>query len=360
MNITMSELARRAGVTRPAVSAVLNNSSCSRVSAEKRTRILELARETGYIPNQAARQLKGISNRLVGLITVPSHMGIMATLQSELISALQRLNYEVLTAQVRQEPAQVLREFQSRCICGMIVLGSFPCQPDHPFCPVVSCAHDSFSGFDVTCDKEAGCYEAAKHLIEVHGRRRLTFVSIGVPGLSNRLKHVGMVRALREAGLPSGPETFLTVTAEELKRTVHEYYEAECADGGKIASALLRRKADGIICANDFIAGRLIPFLQKAGVHIPRDMSVVGHDGYSWTRFATIPLATIVQPVRRMAEATVDALVRRIGGIVPENETDGLKIKPCFLPGASCGCEIEPPPLIDGIAETIITEGEMT
>ena len=61
-----------------------------------------------------------------------------------------------------------------------------------------------------------------------------------------------------------------------------------------------------------------------------------------------------------MAEATVDALVRRIGGIVPEHETDGLKIKPCFLPGASCGCEIEPPPLIDGIAETIITEGEMT
>ena len=45
MSITMQQLAELAGVTRSAVSAVLNNSGGSRVSPEKRLRILELARK---------------------------------------------------------------------------------------------------------------------------------------------------------------------------------------------------------------------------------------------------------------------------------------------------------------------------
>ena len=140
MSITMSELAKLAGVTRPAVSAVLNNSSGSRVSPEKRARILKLAQETGYVPNLAARQLKGSSDRLVGLVTVPSHMGVVATLQSELISALQRRGYEVLTTQ-QGNVRQILRDFQARNICGMIALGLFPDLEHNLFCPYVSCSH---------------------------------------------------------------------------------------------------------------------------------------------------------------------------------------------------------------------------
>ena len=57
--VTMQQIARLAGVSRPAVSAVLNNreNSSIKVSQEKRERILDIARNLKYRPNLAAIQL---------------------------------------------------------------------------------------------------------------------------------------------------------------------------------------------------------------------------------------------------------------------------------------------------------------
>ena len=59
--VTMQQIARLAGVSRPAVSAVLNNreNSSIKVSQEKRERILDIARNLKYRPNLAAIQLTG-------------------------------------------------------------------------------------------------------------------------------------------------------------------------------------------------------------------------------------------------------------------------------------------------------------
>ena len=57
--VTMQQIAKLAGVSRPAVSAVLNNreDSSIKVSQEKRERILDIARNLKYRPNFAAIQL---------------------------------------------------------------------------------------------------------------------------------------------------------------------------------------------------------------------------------------------------------------------------------------------------------------
>lgn len=357
MSITMSELAKLAGVTQPVVSAVLNNTKASRVSAEKRARILALVKETGYVPNLAARQLKGVSNRLVGLITVPSHMGIVTTLQSELISALQRQNYEVLTTQFRDNPDKILRELEARRICGMIALGGFPIQPGLPFCPMVSCGHDSNWEFDISCDKEHGSYEATNHLIRHHGRRKPLFLGIGTPlGYPNQQKYQGMLRALRENGLTIQDDHLLAIPSVRMESAFHQYYDYECIDAEKVVAEVIRRKADALLCANDFIAGRLIPWLRDAGIHIPSDLSVAGYDGYSWTRFASIPLATVIQPLREMAEQAAELLIRQIEGKSFEHTAEGIKVKPRFLPAESCGCHSEQSRMINGIAETILEE----
>ena len=56
---TMKDIAKAAGVSQPAVSAVLNNRGNCRVSPETRSRILRIAEELDYHPNQAARLLRG-------------------------------------------------------------------------------------------------------------------------------------------------------------------------------------------------------------------------------------------------------------------------------------------------------------
>lgn len=355
MGITMSELAKLAGVSRQAVSAALNNGGASRVSPAKRARILELARETGYVPNIAARQLKGIADRLVGLITVPSHMGIAATLQSEVISALQRRGFEALTTQ-HYDTETVLRGFKARRVSGVIMLRDFPVMKQLGFCPFVTCDSQRERGFDVKCDHEAGAFEATAHLLNVHRRRKIVFVAIddSLSG-SNGLKYAGMLRAAREGGIKVDASNLL-LAKTTLRRSDSGLYETIAADAGKMVAEIIKRGADAILCTNDFIAGRLIHWLKEAGLNIPSDIAVVGFDGYTWTRFTDPPLATIVQPVRKMAEVTVETLAERIEKNIIGATSAEVKIKPSFLPAESCGCATKRSKLIDGLAETIIPE----
>lgn len=352
MGITMKEIARRAGVSRPAVSAVLNNTTASRVSVEKRELILKLARETGYVPNVAAQQLKGKSNRLVGLVTVPSHMGIVATLQSELISSLQRHGFETLTIQ-RGEVDAALLDLRARGVRGIVVLGELSIARKRRFCPIVNCSDFSNKDSDVSCDREWGGFEAATHLIQVHGRRRLVFVTMDPLEGPNASKYAGILRAAQEAGLPMDSSNLLIANTTP-RRLESGLYEVASADAREVIAEIARRKADAVICANDFIAGRLMPWFEDAGLRVPSDLSVVGYDGYTWTRFAAVPLATIVQPVRAIAEVTAETLVERIDKAAVDAAPAGLKIKPRFLPAESCGCACERVTGVDGLAETII------
>ncbi|CAM3468246.1 LacI family DNA-binding transcriptional regulator [Occultella aeris] len=55
---TLKEIARRAGVSASAVSAVVNGTTHTRVSARTRERIEAVIAEVGYVPNDAARALR--------------------------------------------------------------------------------------------------------------------------------------------------------------------------------------------------------------------------------------------------------------------------------------------------------------
>src|SRR6478752_8685330 len=65
----MEDIARHVGVSRAAVSFVLNNRRDARVSDETRQRILEAARDLGYRPNAGARALAARRSRLLGMVT---------------------------------------------------------------------------------------------------------------------------------------------------------------------------------------------------------------------------------------------------------------------------------------------------
>src|SRR5260221_3640661 len=64
--VDLRELARRSGVSQATVSRALNDRAD--VSPETRRRVLELAAELGYSPNQPARTLVRRRSDMIGLI----------------------------------------------------------------------------------------------------------------------------------------------------------------------------------------------------------------------------------------------------------------------------------------------------
>jgi len=64
----MKDIAMLAGVSQQAVSAALNGGGSSRVSKEKKEKILRLARELNYVPNAAALSLGGERTKAIGIM----------------------------------------------------------------------------------------------------------------------------------------------------------------------------------------------------------------------------------------------------------------------------------------------------
>lgn len=68
--ISIKDVAKKAGVSIAAVSQILNNKG-QRFSEATIEKVLQARDELGYVPNSAARNLKGRHKRLIGII-VPS------------------------------------------------------------------------------------------------------------------------------------------------------------------------------------------------------------------------------------------------------------------------------------------------
>ncbi len=326
MAITTKELAILAKVSRPAVSAALSRSTSSRVSEKTRRKILNLAAKLGYVPNMIARQLKGATSGLVGLLTVPSNLGLLAVFQAELISALQAHGFEVLTSKLRASDTacKAINDFQARQVMGIMALGMdlpLPKPPGNPI-PIVYCGRNQKCGYDVGCDVELGGYLAAKHLLG-HGRRRLLYLGLD-HDKSNQWKFAGVARAAKEAGLKPQEHRMLIV-------------EDGCIE--TVFAALRKLRSDALLCCNDFVAADMVGVMLRHGIKVPDDIAVTGFDGYSFCRNAPVPLATVVQPVRAQAVRAVEILLERISSGRTGDTFSGILLAPRFHPSLSCSCK---------------------
>ncbi len=341
----MKELAEKAGVSRPAVSAVLNNSPTIRVSAKTREKILKLVDEMKFVPNYAAQQLKKRESSLIGMVSVSNRQGLIAVLQDEVASLLQLQGFEVLNIRLSEGEGieKMMGIFRAREVDGIMAFTmKKPIkQTQAEKIPVVYCSHLNDCGFDVGCDTEAGGYLAARHLLE-HGRRRIMFLELNMRSKHNQSKFQGVLRALNEAGIEAGEESILL-----------------CAGLGKeaIVNRLKVFKADAVICCNDFAAAELMKILYWSKIKVPDDIALVGFDGYSFCLHSPVSLATVVQPIQEQARHAVKIMMERIRNKEHSTEFINLNLAPRFQPGGSCGCSEQIPDGIQGDASPLIITG---
>jgi DNA-binding LacI/PurR family transcriptional regulator len=162
---------------------------------------------------------------------------------------------------------------------------------------------------DIDCDqivfdREDNTYRAAKHLLEL-GHRELGLFEVG----SQKLYPVrlqGFTRALAEFALTPREEWFLGIGGTE-----------EFEDRGAQMAAhflSLSQKPTAVCIVNDYAAVGFIAELQRAGLRVPQDVSVVGHDDRPIARYCSVPLTSVSHPVEEIAQSVVDLLMERLDG----------------------------------------------
>lgn len=176
------------------------------------------------------------------------------------------------------------------------------------------------SSYDlVAVDHIRGQFMATQHLLDL-GRRRMLFVQEegSMDSLERRIS--GFQLALVRAGLP---------------------YDQACVrkgaltDPGFIESIVSTSGLDAIVCENDVIAAQIIDGLERHGLRVPEDCSVVGFNDVNYSRLFRIPLTSVRQPCAEIGAVAVRMMNSRL--INPQLPGRSTSIAPKLIVRDSCG-----------------------
>jgi DNA-binding LacI/PurR family transcriptional regulator len=159
----------------------------------------------------------------------------------------------------------------------------------------------------VAVDDEGGARAAAEHLLAL-GHRDLLVISMETPPLAVEASDSVMGRRLRgyqavlqQHGIELGAERVVVAPAS--------------FEGGE--AAFLRAwedglRATGVLSMSDAAAAGVLQAARQVGLHVPRELSVIGFDDLPLTRFTDPPLTTVHQPVRRKGEEAARLLLEAL------------------------------------------------
>jgi DNA-binding LacI/PurR family transcriptional regulator len=169
----------------------------------------------------------------------------------------------------------------------------------------------------VGTDNALGGRRATQHLLKL-GRKRILFLGGSDPEAMQRFR--GYTDALQEAGLRMDDALIGRVE-----------FEAESAESAVDTLIIRKIPFDGIVAASDLIALGGIRALHRAGLVVPRDVSVVGYDNNLLSRLSTPSLSTVQQDIPKAGRMLVSKLLEWTGEARPEMLSTELIIR------ESCG-----------------------
>ena len=178
-------------------------------------------------------------------------------------------------------------------------------------------------------DNEVGMYTAVKHLITAHDRRKIAMIAGPVANPEAQARYRGFARALAEQGMHVDARR---MGFGDFTRGSGGLAVGELLDGRGLGSGEL----DAIVCANDVMALGALDELDRRGVRVPRDLSLVGFDDLDFARYARVPLTTVRQPVTEQVRYAVRSLAGALHGT--PLVARAITFETEFVRRRSCGC----------------------
>jgi LacI family transcriptional regulator len=337
----MKDVAARAGVSKAAVSYVLNGQAAqAKIPAATAERIRAIAREMQYRPNALAR---GLAGKRTGAIRVvlqyAQWFSVWSGFTSEMMRGLAAAAYQEdfeLVLNTRRS-AQESHEGELAHILdgrtdGAVLMRNYNdplltqlSERDFPFVLMFSHTDDD-RVMTVDCDNILGGRLATDYLLDL-GHTRLLHVAGGQedssPGARRRQ---GFEEALRARGITPRPDWIMEA-----------WQMSDPTAFAPLVAALRlpsQERPTAVFAWYDGVALRVMEIVREFGLRIPEDLSLIGFDGTEMGTYTSPPLTTVRQPIFEIASEAVVQVARRLRG-EPIDEPRTL-FAPELLPRASC------------------------
>ncbi|MCW6652818.1 LacI family DNA-binding transcriptional regulator [Aerococcaceae bacterium NML210727] len=311
---TLKDVARLANVSISTISRVVNGGDSTAASKEVQNRIWEVVKQTNYIPNRSAQQLKHatderthprmvacICSRSANVQTDPFFSEISRAIETE----LNRLGYIMkLSLSSEDSSCERLNQMLSyEKLEGVIVLGKMASR--HIRTLRKHCKHIVYTGVNrlnetidqVICDG----YEASWQVLQY-------FVVLGL----HDIYYVGETqcevryRAYKEFMESRGH-------LMDLRQKVIECpFDSQQAYEGTRQMLQTGKRPEAIFCGNDVTALGVIKALREQGLDVPSDVSVIGIDDIEMAQFSSPMLSTVQVPRQQLGKVSAKLLVDRI------------------------------------------------
>jgi DNA-binding LacI/PurR family transcriptional regulator len=305
---TVADVAKHAEVSVSTAARVLSGTGYA--SDETRRRVLEAAKELGYVPNQIARSLRTNRTRLIGLLIGDVENSFYSVIARHVESVAKDAGYHVVLCNSDDDP-EIEREYlkllegmrvdalivtptskNRRQLAQLIDQGMVIVQVDRRV--------EGLGADAIVVDNEAGAASAVEHLIGAgHQLIGILTGELTVPTARGRL--AGYERALADHGIELRPE---------LVRSGSFHREHAIEDATALIDATPTPTA--IFAANNILAEGALVALGQRGLKVPRDVSVVAFDDVEWMSMVEPPLTTVRQPTKDMARGAAELVLRRL------------------------------------------------
>lgn len=290
---SIKDVALVAGVSTATVSRALSHPEL--LTESTRDLVMDAVRTTGYRVNQAARNLR--KKRAGAILVLVPNLG--NPFFSEILAGISRgfdqngPSVLITDTSERHEPgAKLVEYFLDSRIDGMISLDGSLTLDDLALFEqngvadrIVFCCEwvHGMTLPSVRSDNVAGARLAIRHLYDL-GHRKIAHVTGPQGNVLTRMRREGMLEERQRLGLPNRSDWII--------RGDFSLRSGELAAQQILA---MTDRPTAVFCASDEVALGLISTMEKAGVRVPQDLSVVGFDDIDIAEYAVPALTTIRQ-----------------------------------------------------------------
>lgn len=316
---TIKDVAKKAGVSISTVSRVINDSKP--VTNEVKQRVLDVIKETGYVPNPLARSLVTKKSQLIGVI-VPE---VTDTFAAEVLNGIEEISkmydYDILLANTYSEKDLEVKNInllRAKQVEGIVMI-SWDIDKD-----VVGLLEDSgipavyiskttrdFDIYNVSINNNSAVKDMTNFLLDKGHKKIVLLNTTFQTNLADE-----RLTGYRDAYVGRG-----------LK--VNEGFIKSCGptfdDGYMAVKEMLESKVDvdAIFATSDEVAIGAINACFDLGYKVPEDISVVGFYDIEFSKMCRPKLTTVKQPLYDMGAVAIRMIIKMVKGI----EIDEKKVE---------------------------------
>ncbi|MDY0277690.1 MAG: LacI family DNA-binding transcriptional regulator [Acholeplasma sp.] len=308
--VKIKDIAKACGVSVGTVSKALNRSH--EISEDTTRKIVEKANQMGYIANSSARSLKTKRSQNIGLIYVDkSESGLEHEYFSVILNGIKKeaesQGYDVtfISSKIGTSRNSYLNHARYRGCDGVIIVSADFHDPKivalvESDMPTVTIDHQFHNKTSILSDNKKGLEEIVNYLYEM-GHKKIAFIHGEDTDVTRQ----------RLASFYKTCEKLEIVIPEEYVKKA-EYHIPKHSGIATRELLALKERPTCIIFPDDYSYMGGLTEIEKHGLRIPDDVSVVGYDGIYLSRILRPRLTTYVQDSVKIGQIAANRLIAMV------------------------------------------------